>query len=251
MEYLYAYSMRNILFFALLAGSVQAFAFKLSPMVVSFAPNGSKATQVLTLENNANEKVPVQVEVFSRTVDSKGEEVRTPTEDFNVYPEQLVLLPNEKRNVRVTYTAGKNDGVEQAFRIVATQVPVEFKDRNAKSQTKKTSLNFLIQYVASAYVTPEGVSPKVVIKDTQLVSSKKIAVTISNEGTAHKVLKAKTLRVLSGKDKLIEVQNPTELDAINFLAKTERTITFALPKEIKADKSAKITAEFDYLETGD
>ena len=243
--------MRNILFFSLLVASVNALAFKLSPMVVNFAPNGSKATQVLTLENNANEKVPVQVEVFTREVDSKGEEVRKPTEDFNVYPEQLVLLPNEKRNVRVTYTAGKNAGVEQAYRIVATQVPVEFKDRNAKAQTKKTSLNFLIQYVASAYVAPDGVFPKVIIKDTQLVSGKKLAVTIVNEGSAHKVLKAKTLRVLSGKDKLIEVPTPAELDAVNFLAKTERTITFTLPKEVKVDKSAKITAEFDYLETGD
>ena len=243
--------MRNILFFSLLVASVNALAFKLSPMVVNFAPNGSKATQVLTLENNANEKVPVQVEVFTREVDDKGEEVRKPTEDFNVYPEQLVLLPNEKRNVRVTYTAGKNAGVEQAYRIVATQVPVEFKDRNAKAQTKKTSLNFLIQYVASAYVAPDGVFPKVIIKDSNLVSSKKLAVTIANEGSAHKVLKAKTLRVLAGKDKLIEVTNPTELDAVNFLAKTERTITFTLPKEVKVDKSTKITAEFDYLETGD
>lgn len=243
--------MKNIFFFALLVGSVNAFAFKLSPMVVSFSPNGSKATQVLTLENNANEKVPVQVEVFTREIDSKGEEVRKPTEDFNVYPEQLVLLPNEKRNVRVTYTAGKSAGVEQAYRIVATQVPVEFKDRNAKAQAKKTSLNFLIQYVASAYVTPDGIYPKVIIKDAQLVSSKKLAVTIANEGAAHKILKAKTLRVLSGKDKLIEVPAPVELDAVNFLAKTERTITFTLPKEVKADKSAKITAEFDYLETGD
>lgn len=243
--------MRNILFFSLLVASVNALAFKLSPMVVNFAPNGSKSTQVLTLENNANEKVPVQVEVFTREVDSKGEEVRKPTEDFNVYPEQLVLLPNEKRNVRVTYTAGKNAGIEQAYRIVATQVPVEFKDRNAKAQTKKTSLNFLIQYVASAYVAPDGVFPKVIIKDSQLVSGKKLAVTIVNEGSAHKVLKAKTLRILSGKDKLIEVANPTELDAVNFLAKMERTITFTLPKEVKVDKSTKITAEFDYLETGD
>lgn len=243
--------MKNSLFFALLVGAVNALAFKLSPMVVSFSPNGSKATQVLTLENNANEKVPVQIEVFSRETDSQGEEIRKPTEDFNVYPEQLVLLPNEKRNVRVTYTAGKSGAVEQSYRIVATQVPVEFKDHNAKTHAKKTSLNFLIQYVASAYVTPDGIYAKVLVKDAQLVSGKKLAVTIANEGTAHKVLKAKTLRVLAGKDKLIEVTAPVELEAVNFLAKTERKIIFTLPKEVKADKSAKITAEFDFLETGD
>lgn len=243
--------MRKILFFALFFSAVHTFAFKLSPMVVNFAPAGSKATQVLTLENNGSEKIPVQIEVFSREVDSKGEEVRKATEDFNVYPEQLVLLPNEKRNVRVTYTAGKNLSFEMAYRIVATQIPVDFKDRNAKAQTKRTSLNFLIQYVASAYVTPDGIAPKIVVKDSQLVSGKKLRVNIANEGTAHKVLKAKFLRVLSGKDKLIEVPSPAELDAVNLLAKTERTITFTLPKEIKADKSAKISAEFEFLETGD
>ena len=242
--------MRKILFYALFFSAINTYAFKLSPMVVNFAPSGSKATQVLTLENNGGEKVPVQVEVFSREVDGKGEEIRKATEDFNVYPEQLVLLPNEKRNVRVTYTAGKSSGVEMAYRIVATQIPVDFKERNAKAQTKKTSLNFLIQYVASAYVTPDGIAPKIVVKDSQL-SGKKISVTIANEGTAHKVLKAKTLRVMAGKDKLIEVPTPAELDAVNLLAKTERTITFALPKEVKVDKAAKISAEFDFMETGD
>lgn len=225
-------------------------AFKLSPMVINFAPTGNKATQVLTLENNANEKVPVQIEVFTRDVDIKGEEIRKASEDFNVYPEQLVILPNEKRNVRVTYTGAKSFDVEKAFRIVATQIPVEFKERNAKAQTKKTNLNFLIQYVASAYVAADGVFSKIVVKEAKLISNKKLSITIANEGSAHKVLKAKTLRVLADKEKLTEVDAPKELDSINFLAKTERTIIFSLPKDIKmSDK--KITAEFDYIESGD
>lgn len=243
--------MNKFLFVATLVSVINAMAFKLSPMVVNFHPSGSKATQVLTLENNANEKVPVQIEVFARSIDAKGEEIRKPTEEFNVYPEQVVLLPNEKRNVRVTYTGDNKQTLEQAYRIVATQIPVEFKERNAKAQTAKSNLNFLIQYVASAYVVPANVAPQIVIKETKISSAKKLSVTIVNEGTAHKVLKAKTLKVYSGKDKLIEVEKPAELDAVNFLAKNERTIIFTLPKEIKTEKAADLKAEFEFLETGD
>src|SRR5690606_11861060 len=106
--------------------SLNCLAFRMSPMVVQFSPEASKATQVLTLENSTSGKVPVQVEGFTRDLDSHGEEIRTKTEDFIIYPGQLVLLPGEKRNVRVTWAGSLTDGKEQSYRIIASQLPVDF-----------------------------------------------------------------------------------------------------------------------------
>lgn len=49
-----------------------AWAFKLSPMIVSFAPSGNSATQNFQLENTGSEKIAVQIEPFHRFTDLDG-----------------------------------------------------------------------------------------------------------------------------------------------------------------------------------
>ncbi|WP_081111044.1 fimbria/pilus periplasmic chaperone [Bdellovibrio bacteriovorus] len=225
-----------------------AFAFRLTPMVVHFSPTGTKATQVLTLENPSTEKVPIQIEVFTRTTDSKGEEVRTKTDEFNVYPEQVVLLPNEKRNVRVTWSGEINGSDEKAFRIIASQLPVEFRDRNAKPKTNGVNLNFLLQYVASAYVTPEGAVAKVKVKEVKALDKKKISVTVSNEGSAHFVLKPKALRIYSGESLVGTISPVTDLENTNLLPKTEKTVVLTSSKEISGKT---LRGELELAESGD
>lgn len=207
-------------------------AFRLTPMVIHFSPEGNKATQVLTLENPGAEKVPIQIEAFVRTTNAKGEEVRTKSDDFNIYPEQVVLLPNEKRNVRITWAGDIKGSEEKAFRIIASQLPVDFKDRNAEPKKNGVNLTFLLQYVASAYVTPKEAVAKIKIKEIKKIDGKKISVTVINEGTAHKVLHPKSLKIFSGETFLAEISPATELDSINLLPKDEKTVTLATSKDI-------------------
>ncbi|MEK2643849.1 fimbria/pilus periplasmic chaperone [Bdellovibrio sp. BCCA] len=224
-----------------------SFAFRLSPMVIRFSPTGSGATQVLTLENPGGEKTPIQIEAFTRTENEKGEEVRKKTDDFTIYPEQVVLLPNEKRNVRVTWS-GDINATEKSYRIIASQLPVEFRDRNFKPKKAGVNLNFLLQYVASAYVTPEGAVAKIKVKDVKHIDAKKISVTVVNEGTAHKVLKVKKLKLFAG-DKLVsEIENPKEFDSINLLPGSQKNITVVSSKEVTGSPSR---GELELAEIGD
>lgn len=228
--------------------SISASAFQLSPMVIHFSPEGSKKTQVLTLENSSNEKVPLQIEAFTRTTDTKGDEVRKPTSDFVIYPEQVVLLPGEKRNVRLTWGGQLEGSQEKAYRIVATQVPVNFKEKNAQSKKAGVSLNFLLQYVASAYVVPEGARPNVKIKSVKLIDDKKIELSLKNEGSAHSVLRVKELVLLDGKKKLIQLSTVKEIESSNLLAGTEKSFIIALPQSLKAQN---LNAQVEFLETED
>ncbi|KYG69133.1 hypothetical protein AZI87_07900 [Bdellovibrio bacteriovorus] len=225
-----------------------SFAFRLTPMVIHFSPSGTKATQVLTLENPSTEKVPIQIEVFTRTTDAKGEEVRTKTDEFNVYPEQVVLLPNEKRNVRVTWSGELKGAEEKAFRIIASQLPVEFRDRNAKPKANGVNLNFLLQYVASAYVTPEGAVAKIKVKEVKSLDKKKVRVTVANEGTAHFVLKPKSLKIYSGETLVGTVSPISELENTNLLPKTEKTVVVNSNKEISGNN---LRGELELAESGD
>ncbi|WP_415061253.1 molecular chaperone [Bdellovibrio sp.] len=236
-------------FAALFVGAPSfAGAFRLTPMVVQFASSGPKATQVITLENPGGEKVPVQIEIYARTSDARGEEVRTKTDEFNIYPEQVVLLPNEKRNVRITWAGEFKDANEKAFRIIASQLPVELRERNAKPKNSGVNLKFLLQYVASAYVTPEGAIAKIRVKDVKSLGAKKISLVIANEGTAHKVLRAKSLKIYSGDKFLLEILSPKEFDSLNLLPGKEQNVEVNLPKEAVG---SNLRAELNLWESGD
>jgi len=147
------------------------------------------------------------------------------------------LLPQEKRNVRITWSGHLKDANEMAYRIVASQLPVEFKEHNEHSKKPGVSLNFLLQYVASAYVTPDNASAKVKIKDVRVVAPKKIELTLQNAGNAHKVLYPQKITLKAGNTVVMELIHPKELDGVNLLAQSEKKIILPLPKEIQDKKS--------------
>lgn len=216
--------------------SSQAEAFRFSPMVVDFQPTGSQATQVLTIENPGDDKLPVQIEVFARSANSKGEEVRVKTEDFVVFPEQVVLLPKEKRNVRVSFVGKITEGREKAYRFVASQLPIEFKEKNSEPQKNSVNLKFLLQYVASAYVTPEGALPDIKIKEVKRLSSKKVSVTFVNQGKAHKVLLFNQFKISSGDKVLLDVKTKKEIESVNLLPGDSAIVAVETALEVPGDQ---------------
>ena len=203
-------------------------------MAIHFAPEGSKATQVLTLDNSGSEKVPVQIEAVTREVSVDGVEKRAKTDSFIIYPEQVVLLPNEKRNIRVTWNSTEKVTSEKAFRIIASQLPLEFHEENSKNQKNGASLKFLVQYVASAYVTPANAESKVKVVAAKVVKPKVVEIEMMNSGTAHKLLRPKKLQILSEGKVLLEMAQVKDLESENILAGATRKFVVNLPKEISA-----------------
>lgn len=213
-------------------------------MVITFSPNGKGKTQVLTVENTGSEKVPLQIEAFTRNVDAKGKEIRAKTEDFNIFPEQLVLLPNEKRNIRITWMNSLTDKVEKSYRIVATQLPIEFKEKNSESTAAGVNLNFLLQYVASAYVRPEGANPSVKLKSYKQIDPKNIKIKIKNEGTAHQLLKTKSLDISLTDKSIVSIKDNEAIDSLNLLAGQEAEIDIILKNPLKASiKNIELSLE--------
>lgn len=236
--------MRHIFLTLVLLFTSAAQAFRLSPMVVHFSPEGSKRTQVLTLENTGTEKIPIQIEAFARSIDNKGQEVRTATSDFVIYPEQLVLLPGEKRNIRATWGGDLGGPQEKSYRFVVSQLPVEFQEKAQNKKTAGANLNFLLQYVASVYVTPSGAKPLIKVKSALMREPKKLELNLANEGTAHLVLRVKSLKIFDGEKMLMSLNKSVELDNTNVLAKTEKSFVINLPEAVKA-QNLRVTAEFE------
>lgn len=230
--------LRSVVAFLLLP-SLAAWAFRFSPMVVEFTPSGPRSTQVLIIENPGDEKLPVQIEAFARSTNKKGEEIRTKTEDFAIYPEQVVLLPKEKRNVRVSWSGKIKDGKEKAYRLVASQLPVDFREKNSAPKKTSVNLKFLLQYVASAYVTPEGAQAQVVVKQVKRIGPKKVSVTFANEGKAHRVLLFKSFRIKAADTVLLDLTSKKEIESINLLPGDVASVELETVKEIPANQELK------------
>lgn len=212
--------MKTISIFITLMICSSSYAFKLEPMVVEYSPQGPESTKNFRIENESKEKVAVKVEAFERIINSNGKERRVPTNHFKIYPEQLSLMPSDSRAVRVTYQGPKELTTESAYRIVATQLPVSFKNR-----TKKTGVNFLFKFIASVYVTSDTFVPKLEVESVKRINSEKVKIKLKNTGRKHRqlngvkvILKDKTGQTLALNESIIKNWNSG-----NILAGGQRT----------------------------
>lgn len=211
-------------------------------MIVDFSPTGPAASQTFVIDNSeSKEQISLEFSIFKRSSDANGKEERAPTTDFVFYPEQLTLKAGEKRNLRVTYQGTGDLSQEVAYRLVAEQLPV---NTEKPSDTKKgqAQIRFLLQYVASLYVSIPKFQPKLEAESFQVAprledGTRTLVILMKNSGTAHQVLTQFQL-VLNNPEKKAEVQIPPEeltaLQAENLLAGTAKQFEVKLsPKTSK------------------
>jgi fimbrial chaperone protein len=220
-------------------------AFRVKPMVVDFRPTGPEATQSFVVENTNSEKIAVKVEQFTRSADNAGHEIREATEKFTIYPRQLSLSPNEKRNIRVSWTGEKSLAKEESFRIIFTQLPVDLQKQEALKANVK--LNFLLQYVASVYVGPPNTRAKLTASVSAGTDSKKLSLKIHNTGTAHKLLKDVVIKLLaddgSKRSWSVSGTDIKKLESENLLSGQEKTYVIDNPAPASVSLKALIESE--------
>lgn len=244
--------MRFSLFLFACCFSFNAYAFKVSPIELDFAPTGPESVQTIKLENNEKRAIPVEISAFLR-VQKDGKEERLPTNDFYFFPKQVILKPGEKRNIRITWmgqrpfskdkakmakdsfkSGNKKIKTELAYRLEVKQVPVDLE----KKKPTRTGINFIYNYVASLYVRPVGVKPKIVARKIKRLSKDKILAQIQNKGGSHGLLSHyKPLLNVKGLNTPYDLSDQSnDVRGINLLAGETREVTFKLPPRISTGK---------------
>ncbi len=175
-----------LLFFISISFLNSAFAFQLSPIVAELTPEGNGSRYSFTLENKTKDKVAAKAQVLLREYDSKGTEIRTPTNDFLVYPAQLSLEAGEKRNIRITFLGDKHPPKELAYRLMVQQLPIDF--NKEKPPVKGGTVNIFINFVASVFVRPPGAIAKARIDRIERLDERHVNIYLKNYGTAHQAL---------------------------------------------------------------
>lgn len=182
----------------LLLGSAPAAAFRLIPIEMEFEPSGRGATQIFRVENDTQLPIAIEVHITGRKMGPDGEDLPSePSDDWIIFPEQIVLEPNQSQSVRVQWTGTATPDRELAYRLIAEQLDVDI----GQTPTEGGKVKLLVQYKASIYVTPPGVKPQINVVSAgprQLVDGTVMEVQIRNDGTAHKILKDPSLTVSAG-----------------------------------------------------
>lgn len=215
-----------LFFTAIMLAKVSAFSF--SPMTVSITPSGSGAVMTYRVTNESDQQTAVSIKVATRVVDATGKETNEPADKlFLIFPSRVVLKPNSAQNVKVQYRGPANIATEQAYRVIAEQLPVDF------SKSSSSGVSILLTYVAALYVTPKNVTPKLLVAKavgTQKDGKQGLEVTVKNDGTRHALIANPILKVSQGASMLEFTGDATgAIDGQNILAQSERT--FFVPWE--------------------
>ena len=143
----------------LIQGGVAAFTF--SPISQEFSTEGKNSSHIFTIKNDSlSERIAVKVSVFKRLMDEEGNESLEPCPgDFLIYPAQSLLNPGDSRSVRIKWQGGPVGRREKAYRIIAEQLPVDFREDELRDDGG--GIRFTFRYEGSLYVLTPGAEPDV------------------------------------------------------------------------------------------
>ena len=244
--------MRQLILIAIIAIlSIPGQALRVELSNDTFSMTGRAANRNLFVTNNSEKMIALEVYAQSRVVGaSTGVDELEDVEDFLIYPNQLLLQPDEQQVVTLTWVGSQELTEEKAFRIIVEELNLSLGDDEEESDDMTVKVAALTKVVKAAYVAPDNAKSNVEVSSAEVVtdeetSAKKIRVTFNNVGTAHKILKQTTIKLTpidsSGKKVGGETKEfiPTELNGvINILAKSQRVIDLSWPEGINSSYTA-------------
>ncbi len=172
------------------------------------------------VENQGSETIPIVFKVKTREQKDDGSEVNLDTTDITVFPPQMLLPGGQKKAIRVNYKGIQKLSKEQAYRVIAQQVPVNLKE------DKESGIKMLLKFQNVLYVQDKDYQSNLVL--TKFTSSKKgVEVEVRNSGEAHQYLHQVAITFRKGKKTLTPSKKELEeLEGQNILAQSTRIFKF-------------------------
>ncbi len=211
--------------------------FSFEPITQDFAPSGEGANHVFRVVNTTADRIAVRVSVRPRRIEPNGEEIQgKESDEFVVYPRQMLLDPGERRSVRVAWRGTDSPERELSFRIIAEQLPVNVDEAPA---TQGGGIVLTYRYEGSLYVVPPGASPQIQLETVESAffnGQPALGITVRNDGTRHRLLSNARVEISSqpGGDPVVTL-GPEALPGMNgenMLAGSTRDFYVPLPAEL-------------------
>jgi fimbrial chaperone protein len=159
--------------------SSYAWGFNVSPISAEIDVTKQRS-HLLTVTSQDKEAVPIKIKAVSWRLTSEGQDIREDTSDIILFPGQFVLRPDERRVVRVAARTKTKPDIEQTYRILIQQVPVELKAREGTA----SGVRLLTSYATAFYVSPKNPRSEVHLTAVDRASSG-LVFKLVNNGNAH------------------------------------------------------------------
>lgn len=164
----------------LFSGALPAYAgaFNVKPIRVFLNKDGSST--IVTIENQDQNVLRLQVRAYAWTNDRHGQPVLAPTDDLVVFPTLLDINPMEHRSIRIGFN-GPAAAKELTYRIALDEMPsVE----SQLSKTRAPGLQVRTRVTIPVFFTPLVSSPKAQL-DALALAHGTLQGRVSNNGNAH------------------------------------------------------------------
>lgn len=229
-------------------------AYDLKPIVVQLAPSGAGAAQQMTITNSHKVPIAIEVKAFRREQLPDGtDKLTAENDDIIISPPQMVIQPGSSQAFKVRWIGDPNPARELAYRIVTTQLPINFKSQ--KQGDVNAKLNLTYKYEAALYVVPPGSTPAASLVSAGPVTDDKgvtwLELVIKNDGNARALLNRPSITLrpaAGGADIVITDANAAELQNFNILAGGARTLRLPWPESLpKGALSGSLKTEYTTL----
>lgn len=230
----------GLLIAALFASAfTRAAAFELSPIVVQLEPRGPGSARNLVVNNTQSDPIALLIEVYARSADDHGQELRTPDYDsFVITPPQLVVEPSTSQAIRVQWIGSPDIEREQAFRIIVRQLPIRFVSENRDNEFQ-ADVAVAYRYEAAVYVAPSQSDPLAELISSEAVTDdvgrRMLRLTIASKGRRRAILDQPSLQITSATGNSVDLSGERvgALQMKNILSGTQAVVDVPWPDEIE------------------
>ncbi|WP_426390553.1 fimbrial biogenesis chaperone [Variovorax sp. R-27] len=136
-----------VLAFALLAhAAASASGLQVSPVTLTL--QATQNADGLWLSNTGEDVVHAQVRVYQWSQENGGEKL-TPSRELLVSPPMVQLAPSERQLIRVIRTGVPAGAVENSYRVIIDELPVEMKEKKGLQLVLRYSVPIFIAAAAA------------------------------------------------------------------------------------------------------
>ncbi len=177
------------------AAPLRAAALSVAPTRLNLG--GTAPTDAVTVRNDGERPVLVQVETF-RWTGPLGREGLEATRDLLAVPSVFRIGPGQRQVIRVALRRPFTGSVEKAYRLLIAEVPEETEERGG-------GIRFTLRLSLPVFVTPAGAAPRPEWRLERDARGWKLV--LRNTGNAHIRIRNLRLRPDNG-DRVIEPAEP-------------------------------------------
>jgi len=187
-------------------------------------------TAVITVANDADSKLQVQMKAFEWSQDAEGKDVYTESNDIVFFPKIMIF---EKKEEKILRTGIKIPAVakEKTYRLFIEEIPEPRKSEGA-------NIAIAIKFGVPIFVKPLKEEPKGEIEKPGM-SKGAVKMLVKNSGNVHFRIESITVK---GKDLKGEDKFSKELSGWYLLSGVSRSYTTTIPQDV-CEAVAKVSIE--------